>query len=165
MIPEFSCKRKGYDRREVNMYITKIHGEYENIVNVCKQFQDKTHEREIHLPEQEDIARVMLLAQAFSRKTEQEAQERAHRIISEAQSRAGKIIDEAQTIAGRITKQAEEERDSFQFQLNEVYTMLSAPAEGEDARGEGIGFQTQNNGRDRQGIYEVLPLPQPQPSA
>ena len=57
MALEFEREKNGYDRMEVDMYISKIRDEYENVLAVCRKMQSMMHEKDCQSAIQQEIAR------------------------------------------------------------------------------------------------------------
>jgi len=141
-MPEFNICKRGYDPEEVDVYIDKLRTEYDHLADICEKHQARIQELEDGAEEVEDVARVMITAQAVARQIEQDAQEKANRqmtgveqysnqakteadqLVASAQLRAKHILEEAQLDAGRIVGNAHKTRTKIGGEFEKIVKLL-----------------------------------------
>jgi len=117
---KFSVKLRGYDTKEVNEYIEKIHKEY---ADVCAYLQEKVKSLEALLGSQEDIANAMVRAQSVARIIEEEGQLKVGKLLGEAEIKAQGITSKAEIEAGRIVRDASEKYNEIRNDMQKIFNI------------------------------------------
>ena len=105
---DFTIKVRGYDKKEVDEYIAKIHSEY---AEVCAHLQQKIKTLEQSIGSQEDIANAMIHAQTIVRRMEEDGRTKADKIVNDARIESEEIIGSAKDSANRILGDAQAKVD------------------------------------------------------
>lgn len=108
---KFSYETNGYNRNEVNDFISDVIKETEDIVNRCQSQRDEIEKLKVelrHYRELEDSIRLTSIrASKQSEKLKKIARDESEEIIIEAKENADKIVNEALIRAERIEKSAD----------------------------------------------------------
>lgn len=118
----FNVKIRGYDIKEVDEYIEKVHKEYSE---VCAYLQEKAKSLEASLGNQEDIANAMVRAQSVLRQVEEEGKINAGKIVSEAEAKALSITSLAEIEADRIVNEAIESQNEIRNNMQQIFNIAS----------------------------------------
>ena len=107
---KFSYEANGYNRSEVNQFISDVITETEDIVSRCKSQRDEIAllKRELlHYKNIEDSLKVAVMkAEKMSDDIKRRAQDESIEIINTAKENASKIVNDALIRADRIEKNA-----------------------------------------------------------
>ena len=103
---KFSFEENGYNRQEVNQFITEVIMQTENIVKKCKAQQEeikKLKEKLEHYQEVEkQLKESFLQAEKAGDRIKEMAKEEAMMIVTDAKNNASRIVNEALLKADKI---------------------------------------------------------------
>ncbi len=103
---KFSFEDNGYNRQEVNQFITEVIMQTENIVKKCKAQQEeikKLKEKLEHYQEVEkQLKESFLQAEKAGDRIKEMAKEEAMMIVTDAKNNASRIVNEALLKADKI---------------------------------------------------------------
>ena len=120
MISAFSQEKRGYAMREVDEYIDRLREEYDKSAKMCKQLQAKVNELEGSRSDAEDVARALIAAETFARKTEERAEAKAKQLVEEAEAAAYQIVSEAQAKVQGAAESAESKAKQIVAEAEEI---------------------------------------------
>lgn len=111
---KFSTSLKGYNKVEVNNFVSEVVKEYENMLNNLKKINEENQrlltEIERYKDMQGSFNKAILVAEDASNQIKKMAKDEYKSIIDEAKKNASRIVNEALLKANRIENDSEELR-------------------------------------------------------
>ena len=111
---KFGTSLNGYNKTEVNNFVSEVVREYENILNKLKSMNEENQrllqEVEKYKDMQGSFNKAILVAQDASSQIKKMAKDEYKTIIDEAKKNASRIVNEALLKANRIESDSEELR-------------------------------------------------------
>ena len=111
---KFSTSINGYNKIEVNNFVSEVVREYENILNNMKKINEDNQrllqEIERYKDMQGSFNKAILVAEDASNQIKKMAKDEYKSIIDEAKKNASRIVNEALLKANRIENDSEELR-------------------------------------------------------
>lgn len=111
---KFSVSFNGYNKNEVNAFVSQVTEEYENILNTLKQrdmdlklLQERLEQYQTM---EKTLNKALLVAEDASNQIKKMAREESKTIIDEARSNASKIVNDALLKAQKMENDAQELR-------------------------------------------------------
>ena len=125
-------KEKGgrYDKREVDMYIGRLRGEYEKISESHKQLTEKLNEYEAS---QNDLRELLISAHSAANAIRREAEEAAEAIMEETKEKAARILSDSKiyadymlAVAHRDASEIKSHSLALRKDMNTIYERLTS---------------------------------------
>lgn len=138
----FKNSFRGYDRREVDDFLDIVTDDFEELVRINREQEQKikeVEERLTYLEEmKESLSQSVLLAQETSEKVKASAQQEASNLLSKAELDAHQLLEEAKNKANDILRQATDdakrlavETEDLKRQSRAFHQRLLAVVEGQ----------------------------------
>lgn len=108
---KFNYEPNGYNRREVNQFISDVIDETEGIIEKCKQQRQEIEKLKLELEHYKSMENglkdAMIKAEMTADNIKKMAREEAHIIVSDSKNNASRIVNEALLKAEKIENKRE----------------------------------------------------------
>ncbi len=123
---EFSVRFRGYDKDEVDVFLSLLSEQWQELVDEHRRTSDRIREQELKLEHyqkvEEALEEALKTARTTSRETIEQAERRAEAMIEEAEAKAASITSEAEEDRRRIRR----ETASFRTRQQEIVAKMRA---------------------------------------
>jgi len=153
---DFGIRVRGYDKEEVDAYISKLHLEY---AEVCAHLQEKITKLEESLEQQEEVAKAFVRAEEIMRQTVEEEKEKARKAAEESKVLGEQILAEAKNQEMQILGAARIKADEMLTAAEEKAKSISAVAVVEAERAVQQMHQSRAEIREKmQQVYSIASM-------
>jgi cell division initiation protein len=122
----FQTVMRGYDRGEVNAFLTEASEDYENAVRENERLRQELSKSEAvlneHRSQEKNLRNTLLTAQKLADEIKETAQQEAARIVREAEGRADLLLQKSQ----QRVEEVQREIDGLRLKRKDVETSLES---------------------------------------